>query len=292
MKKTCLFPESALGSENLDGERPLRHELRESFGEVRLERSLFVRPVVGTSAEFDFHLGRNVSGIAFGEGGWVMGAEDIVRPAYPGPRRAPTPIHRGWSGGVPAIAGRSVPCTHSRAVILEFSGSPEQYVEGAAQKEVLPPPACPACGEIDCLESLGYYPRGFQVTPFRGIQAPRHSLRLNGSEEMAASLTEQFENDGSPVPTIVKGVKRAMAGEYSWEPSSKVFQGAFRSIRYADDALACIEQSRSTYLGGCHVWLFAWVAGERNGHATAKRHSRVRRPRDPCGGPGEGTAVE
>ena len=26
---------------------------------------------------------------------------------------------------------------------------------------------------------------------------------------------EQFDNDGSPVSTIVKGVKRAMAGEYS-----------------------------------------------------------------------------
>jgi hypothetical protein len=30
---------------------------------------------------------------------------------------------------------------------------------------------------------------------------------------------EQFENDGSPVSTIVKGVKRAMAGEYSRELS-------------------------------------------------------------------------
>ena len=28
-------------------------------------------------------------------------------------------------------------------------------------------------------------------------------------------VAEQFENDGSPVATIVKGVKRAMAGEYS-----------------------------------------------------------------------------
>jgi DNA invertase Pin-like site-specific DNA recombinase len=28
---------------------------------------------------------------------------------------------------------------------------------------------------------------------------------------------EQFDNDGSPVSTIVKGVKRAMAGEYSCE---------------------------------------------------------------------------
>ena len=36
---------------------------------------------------------------------------------------------------------------------------------------------------------------------------------------------EQFENDGSPVSTIVKGVKRAMAGEYSRDLSAKVFRG-------------------------------------------------------------------
>lgn len=42
---------------------------------------------------------------------------------------------------------------------------------------------------------------------------------------------EQFDNDGSPVSTIVKGVKRAMAGEYSRELSSKVFQGACRLIQ-------------------------------------------------------------
>ena len=30
-----------------------------------------------------------------------------------------------------------------------------------------------------------------------------------------AYCAEQFENDGSPVSTIVKGVKRAMAGEYT-----------------------------------------------------------------------------
>ncbi len=41
---------------------------------------------------------------------------------------------------------------------------------------------------------------------------------------------EQFENDGSPVSTIVKGVKRAMAGEYSRELSTKVFQGQGRLI--------------------------------------------------------------
>ena len=41
---------------------------------------------------------------------------------------------------------------------------------------------------------------------------------------------EQFANDGSPVSTIVKGVKRAMAGEYSRELSSKVFAGQCRLI--------------------------------------------------------------
>lgn len=41
---------------------------------------------------------------------------------------------------------------------------------------------------------------------------------------------EQFENDGSPVATIVKGVKRAMAGEYSRELSTKVFAGQCRLI--------------------------------------------------------------
>lgn len=41
---------------------------------------------------------------------------------------------------------------------------------------------------------------------------------------------EQFENDGGPVSTIVKSVKRAMAGEYSRELSSKVFAGQCRLI--------------------------------------------------------------
>jgi DNA invertase Pin-like site-specific DNA recombinase len=41
---------------------------------------------------------------------------------------------------------------------------------------------------------------------------------------------EQFENDGSPISTIVKGVKRAMAGEYSRELSVKVFAGQCRLI--------------------------------------------------------------
>lgn len=43
-------------------------------------------------------------------------------------------------------------------------------------------------------------------------------------------VAEQFENDGSPVSTIVKGVKRAMAGEYSRELSAKVFAGQCKLI--------------------------------------------------------------
>ncbi|MDO4705206.1 MAG: recombinase family protein [Comamonadaceae bacterium] len=45
-----------------------------------------------------------------------------------------------------------------------------------------------------------------------------------------AYCAEQFENDGSSVSTIVKGVKRAMAGEYSRELSAKVFAGQCRLI--------------------------------------------------------------
>lgn len=41
---------------------------------------------------------------------------------------------------------------------------------------------------------------------------------------------EQFENDGAPTSTIIKSVKRAMAGEYSRELSSKVFKGQCRLI--------------------------------------------------------------
>jgi DNA invertase Pin-like site-specific DNA recombinase len=41
---------------------------------------------------------------------------------------------------------------------------------------------------------------------------------------------EQFENDGSPISTIVKSIKRAMAGEYSRELSVKVFAGQRRIV--------------------------------------------------------------
>jgi DNA invertase Pin-like site-specific DNA recombinase len=42
---------------------------------------------------------------------------------------------------------------------------------------------------------------------------------------------EPFENDGTPLATIVKGVKRSMAAEYSRELSAKVFAGQCRLVR-------------------------------------------------------------
>ena len=41
---------------------------------------------------------------------------------------------------------------------------------------------------------------------------------------------EQFKNDGSPISTLIKAVKRTMAAEYSRELSVKVFAGQCRLI--------------------------------------------------------------
>ena len=43
---------------------------------------------------------------------------------------------------------------------------------------------------------------------------------------------EQFVNDGSPLSAIVKNIKRAMAGEYSRELSTKVFNAHARLVTY------------------------------------------------------------
>lgn len=42
---------------------------------------------------------------------------------------------------------------------------------------------------------------------------------------------EQFENDGSPLAAIIKGIKRAMASEYSRELSRKAFMGQSRLVK-------------------------------------------------------------
>jgi len=43
-------------------------------------------------------------------------------------------------------------------------------------------------------------------------------------------IAEQFENDGSPASTIVKGVKRAMTVECSRELSANILAGQYRLI--------------------------------------------------------------
>jgi DNA invertase Pin-like site-specific DNA recombinase len=57
-----------------------------------------------------------------------------------------------------------------------------------------------------------------------------YEYRCRRAGIQVAYCAEQFENDDSPVSTIVKGVKRAMAGEYSRELSAKVFAGQCRLI--------------------------------------------------------------
>ena len=57
-----------------------------------------------------------------------------------------------------------------------------------------------------------------------------YEYRCRKAGMQVAYCAEQFENDGSPTSTIVKSVKRAMAGEYSRELSVKVFAGQCRLI--------------------------------------------------------------
>jgi len=61
-------------------------------------------------------------------------------------------------------------------------------------------------------------------------EAAFYEYKLKRKGILVTYVAEQFENDGSPVSTIVKGVKRAMAGEYSRELSNKVFAGQCRLI--------------------------------------------------------------
>ena len=59
-------------------------------------------------------------------------------------------------------------------------------------------------------------------------EAAFYEYKLKRKGILVAYVAEQFENDGSPVSTIVKGVKRAMAREYSRELSATVFAGHCR----------------------------------------------------------------
>lgn len=62
-------------------------------------------------------------------------------------------------------------------------------------------------------------------------EAAAIELRCKRMGVVVHYCAEQFENDGSIGSTIVKTVKRAMAGEYSRELSVKVFSGQANLIR-------------------------------------------------------------
>jgi len=62
-------------------------------------------------------------------------------------------------------------------------------------------------------------------------EAAAYELRLRSAGVEVQYATEQFRNDGSIGSSIIKTVKRAMAGEYSRELSAKVFAGQSNLIK-------------------------------------------------------------
>ncbi|PNU02364.1 recombinase family protein [Novosphingobium guangzhouense] len=62
-------------------------------------------------------------------------------------------------------------------------------------------------------------------------EAASYELRCRRAGISVHYCTEQFENDGSIGSSIIKTVKRAMAGEYSRELSVKVFAGQANLVR-------------------------------------------------------------
>ena len=63
-------------------------------------------------------------------------------------------------------------------------------------------------------------------------ESASYEYRCRKADIAVHYCAEQFVNDGSPVSTIVKGVKRAMAAEYSRELSAKVFAGQCRLVEH------------------------------------------------------------
>ena len=62
-------------------------------------------------------------------------------------------------------------------------------------------------------------------------ESASYEIRCKHAGVKVLYCAEQFENDGSPVSSIIKSVKRTMAGEYSRELSVKVHAGQCRHIR-------------------------------------------------------------
>ncbi|RKR45963.1 DNA invertase Pin-like site-specific DNA recombinase [Paraburkholderia sp. BL17N1] len=62
-------------------------------------------------------------------------------------------------------------------------------------------------------------------------ESASYEIRCKQAGVRVLYCAEQFENDGSPVSSIIKSVKRTMAGEYSRELSLKVHAGQLRLIK-------------------------------------------------------------
>ncbi len=62
-------------------------------------------------------------------------------------------------------------------------------------------------------------------------ESASYEIRCKQAGVRVLYCAEQFENDGSPVSSIIKSVKRTMAGEYSRELSVKVHAGQCRHVR-------------------------------------------------------------
>jgi DNA invertase Pin-like site-specific DNA recombinase len=65
---------------------------------------------------------------------------------------------------------------------------------------------------------------------FQDVDESAHYEYICTKAGIRIICAESFENDGTPVSAMIKGIKRAMAGEYSRELSAKVFAGQCRLI--------------------------------------------------------------
>ncbi|VVE38051.1 serine recombinase [Pandoraea anhela] len=61
-------------------------------------------------------------------------------------------------------------------------------------------------------------------------ESASYEIRCKQAGVQILYCAEQFENDGSPISSIIKSVKRTMAGEYSRELSVKVHAGQTRHV--------------------------------------------------------------
>lgn len=89
--------------------------------------------------------------------------------------------------------------------------------------------------DVECRKSDFTTVLVYDVSRWGRFQDPdvsaSYEVRCRQAGVRVEYCAEQFVNDGSPVSSIIKSVKRMMAGEYSRELSVKVFAGQSRLIQ-------------------------------------------------------------